>query len=282
MILMPVNTMSLSLIFICGGCIGSFLNVVMIRLPSILYAKRKHDAQFFLYGTHLALGVDNLARPSSCPHCHQKLKFHHNLPLISFFILRGKCAFCQRGISLQYPVVEILSALLATFLCGYFGITVKSLCFTLLGFYLISLSVIDIRHFILPDVLSLSLLWIGLVLNSFQLMTTPTLSILGAVAGYGILWLIYRVFKMLTQKDGFGYGDFKLTAAIGAWFGLYSLPVILFTSSLAGICIALFTSLIRQAKKPQIPFGPALGIATIFYIFFGQTILQFYVTNFLR
>ena len=269
---------SLSIATIIAICIGSFLNVIIIRLPKILEAQYKKEAHEFLSisNNNKQLEKENIHRSSRCPNCHTSLKPWHNIPIISFLLLRGKCAFCQLNISILYPVIEILTGALVFLILWHFGITAMGLFFSILCLFLIPLAVIDLKHFMLPDILTLPLLWLGLLINCASIFTTPIMAILGAFLGYGVLWLIFWLFKFITQKEGMGYGDFKLMAALGAWFGVSSLLFLIFMSAIIGIAMALSISAIKRQKHKLIPFGPAIAIAGVIYPFIGQAVTQAY------
>ncbi|WP_395947152.1 prepilin peptidase [Caedibacter taeniospiralis] len=279
-LLISAKPILLTFATIIAICIGSFLNVVILRLPKILEDQYQREAQELPgvnNGESLATQQhENIHRSSACPNCHTALKAWHNIPVLSFIFLRGKCAFCQHKISPIYPIIEILTGALILLILWFFGINAFSLLLCVLCFFLIPLVAIDLKHFMLPDVLTLPLLWLGLLANCAFFFTTPTMAILGASAGYGILWLVFWVFKWITQKEGMGYGDFKLMAALGAWFGIQSLLFLIFVSALSGIVFALCASLIRKQQHNLIPFGPAIALTGILYPFIGQAITATY------
>ena len=260
-------------------CVGSFLNVVIARLPEMLDKQYKDQACDILdlSPPDIEGGLsENIHRRSACPACHQPLKPWHNIPLISFIFLRGKCSFCHSKISLLYPSVEFISGLLVFLTLYYFGITPAALLLCLMYFFLIPLAAIDLKHFMLPDNLTLPLLWLGLLINCAFVFSSPMQAILGAVLGYGILWIVFWLFKLITKKEGMGYGDFKLMAALGAWFGAPSLLFLIFTSAVIGIVFAIVTSLIKRQGASMIPFGPSIALAGILYPFIGQALTHSY------
>lgn len=234
-----------------GLIIGSFLNVVIYRLPIMLEAQWREES--------IPL---NLMWPAShCPTCKTPIRWYHNIPVFSFFLLRGRCAACACAIDWQYPVIETLSAILFGLTAWFFGWTLAGFAIWVYVGFALCLSALDMRYHWLPDDLTLPLLWIGLFVNLYNLFASLQDAVIGAMAGYGVLWLLYWTFKLLTKKDGIGYGDFKLVAAIGAFCGWQALPVILLIASLSGLIFALG----RLVWKPgsasaPLPFGPFLLI----------------------
>lgn len=237
--------------FLLGIVIGSFLNLVIYRLPLGLTAKF------------------NLAIPRSfCPNCRHQIKWYHNIPLFSFLFLRGKCAYCGQKISSRYFWVELISGLSAVSSLLVFGPTMKSLAIMIFIFFAIVAFCIDLKHLILPDEITLSLLWVGLLLNSKNLFISPTEAIWAAALGYLFFWLVANLFYYIRKKEGLGYGDFKLLAAIGAWFGLSAMLNVILLASICGIIGGIAYCLIKKVSfKSPIPFGPFLIIATIINIF---------------
>ncbi len=248
-----------------------------MRAPAILMQQLKQQAHEILtISPQKTEKKENITRHSRCPYCQVKLKPWHNIPVVSYLTLKGKCAFCQHRISYQYPVVELLCAIIPTLICGYLGINISSLLLCLLFFFLVALSVIDLKHLFLPDQITLLLLWIGLFINIFNTFTTPSSAILGVIIGYAILWFFYWGFKLVTKKEGLGYGDFKLMAAIGAWFGIGAIPFVILTSSIIGILYALLLSLQKRQQQRMIPFGPCIALAGFIYPFIGHTLMHAY------
>lgn len=235
------------LVLFIGLCLGSFLNVVIYRLPREL----------------------SLVLPSSsCPQCQHALKWYHNIPVFSFIFLRAKCAFCHQKISLRYPAVEIITALTGVFLLWKFGLTLHFAAACMFSLILIALIFIDLEHQLLPDILTLSLLWLGLIASLFSLYTDSHSAIIGAVIGYLSLWLIGNTYEFFTHREGMGYGDFKLLAALGAWAGWQSLLNIVLISSIAGAVIGVFLLITKKANsQTPIPFGPFLAIAGFIVLF---------------
>ncbi len=267
-----------STVFIVSLLVGSFLNVVIYRLPIMMEREWKKDCVDYLELKDYPLETDtfNLSKPNStCPKCKTAIKPWQNIPVLSFIFLGAKCASCKTPISFRYPFVELLTAILATFIAVKFGVSIATILALLLTYYFITLSFIDYDHKILPDNMVLPLLWLGLIANQYDVFTTPLDSVLGAVAGYMILWIIYQVFKLITGKEGMGFGDFKLLACIGAWVGLEHLLAVILLSSVVGTIIGL-TFIIVQSKdkNTQIPFGPYLAIAGWATLVWGNELMS--------
>lgn len=274
-------------ITILGLLIGSFLNVVIHRLPVMLKKQWRKDCLLFLADDDGKAAPDempqekdiNLVTPRShCPHCGHQITAWENIPVISYLLLRGKCRKCSTHISLRYPAVEILSALLTVAVALRFGFSPQAAMAMLLGWALISLSFIDYDHQYLPDNITLPFLWLGLIVNLNGIYTDIESSLIGAMAGYLILWSIYKLFKAITGKEGMGYGDFKLLAMFGAWLGWQFLPAIIFLSSITGAIIGIaLIALKKQDKNIPIPFGPYLAIAGWIALLWGNDINQTYL-----
>nr|WP_325063022.1 A24 family peptidase [Nitrincola iocasae] len=260
--------------------VGSFLNVVILRLPVMM--EREWQAAIAADSTTTKPQDNfNLAVPRSrCNHCGHLIRWYENIPVISWLALRGKCSSCSSVISPRYPLIELLSGLLCAFIAWQYGITLTGLALMLLTWALIALTFIDIDHQLLPDSITLPLLWLGLLLNSFEVFTTLGNAVWGAALGYLALWCVYWAFKLLTGKEGMGYGDFKLLAALGAWGGAISLPMIILFSSVAGVLLAGGMIALRkhQAANP-LPFGPYLAIAGWFAILWGEPIMRWYLSS---
>jgi len=263
-----------------GLIVGSFLNVVIYRLPLILQARWNADCH-----EHLGLAnqkADNtisLSLPAShCPHCKANIKAWQNIPVISYLLLRGKCADCGTRISLRYPLVELLSSLLTIAVIWHYGLTVAGISATLLVWSLIVLTFIDLDHQLLPDSITLPVLWLGLLLNASSVFIDPVSAIYGAAFGYLSLWLIFQLFRLLTGKEGMGFGDFKLLALFGAWFGWQLLPQIVVIASVTGAIIGIGMIVLRKREREiPIPFGPYLAIAGIIAMFWGESINNWYL-----
>ena len=249
---------------------GSFLNVVIYRLPLILDEPQPESEQAPNQAPALSLSYP----PSHCPQCKQSLKIHHNVPLFSYLLLRGRCGFCDAEIGVRYPIVELITLLLSLVVAVTLGPDWKTAAALILTWMLISLAFIDLETQLLPDELTLPLLWGGLLLSLSGLFTIPTLSILGAAVGYLIFWILNQVFWRLTGKQGMGYGDMKLLAALGAWFGLYALPFIILIASVSGLAIALVMMMTKKLRRGErISFGPYLCLAGWLFIVFGDKLV---------
>ncbi len=271
------NWLFLSVIIIISLSVGSFLNVVIYRLPIMLENEWRSECK-----EYLELEADdktdtfNLSKPnSSCPKCNHKIRAWENIPVISYLVLRGKCSSCGTHISAQYPTIEIATAFFSTLIAVKFGISLETLFGLILTWSLITLTMIDAKTQLLPDNITLPLLWLGILVNSSSIYTDLSSSVFGAVAGYLILWSVYKLFKLLTGKEGMGYGDFKLLAALGAWMGWQMLPQIILLSSLVGTIIGISMIVIDKQKKGiPIPFGPYLAIAGWIAFVWGDEINQ--------
>nr|WP_232522432.1 A24 family peptidase [Marinimicrobium alkaliphilum] len=273
--------LALTSALILGLLVGSFLNVVIFRLPVMMQREWKRDCCDLLdqapppeTGERFNLVVPN----SRCPQCGHKIKPWENIPVVSYLFLRGKCSQCGTRISPRYPIIEAVTGLLSVVVIAYFGATLAGLLALVLTWSLIALTMIDADTQFLPDSITLPLLWLGLIANAFGVFTTLESALWGAVAGYLTLWSIYWLFKLLTGKEGMGYGDFKLLAALGAWMGWQLLPVIILLSSLVGavIGIGMILALGRDRNIP-IPFGPYLAIAGWIALLWGDTLMAQYL-----
>ncbi|MFM2483127.1 prepilin peptidase [Celerinatantimonas sp. YJH-8] len=263
--------------------IGSFLNVLIYRLPLMLQRQWLSDSQQFLSEqeqseTPLPSGRFNLWLPGSqCPHCHHAIPPWLNIPVISWLLLKGRCHYCQHAIGWHYLLIELAAPLLVYFTFIQFGISYQWLLACIFVFSLFTLSMIDLKTMLLPDQLTLPLLWLGLLVNSHHLLVSLNDAVWGAALGYLFLWGLYWIFKLLTQKEGLGYGDFKLLAAIGAWLGWHALPLILLLGSMAGAIIGLMLLITKKSnRQTPIPFGPFLTLGTYLYLFAGQGLIHNY------
>ncbi|MDR1529720.1 MAG: A24 family peptidase [Burkholderiales bacterium] len=261
---------------VIGLCIGSFLNVVIYRLPKML--EREWNRQCAeLRGEPLPEeSTYNLAIPrSACPTCGHKITALENIPLLSWLVLRGKCAQCQAPISTRYPFVEFLGGLLAGLAFWHFGASWQAVTACLFLWTLLALTFIDFDTQLLPDDLTLSLLWAGLIVNLFGLFAPLASAVIGAIVGYLILWSVYWAFKLLRGKEGMGYGDFKLLAALGAWLGWTALLPIILISSVVGVVIGIVLMIARgRDHDTPMPFGPFLAIAGAIVLFFKSHLIQ--------
>ncbi len=268
---------------IIGLMVGSFLNVVIYRLPIMMSSQWHKECLAYLeLDAEEVTAAFNLVLPlSQCPQCHAGIKPQHNIPLLSYLVLRGQCASCQHPIAIRYPLVEGLTALMSMLVAWHFGYAPQTLFALLLTWALIALSFIDIDEHLLPDSITLPMLWLGLILSLFGFFTDASASIIGAVAGYLVLWTVYQAFKLLTGKEGMGFGDFKLLALFGAWLGWQSLPAIILFSSLVGSIIGVtLIALSKHDASNPIPFGPYLAISGWIVLLWGQDINQFYLNYF--
>ncbi|MBW3691512.1 prepilin peptidase [Aeromonas dhakensis] len=274
-----------SLVFLFSLMIGSFLNVVIHRLPIML--EREWQAEYFSYfNPETQLQQEeryNLMVPrSACPHCGHAITAMENIPLLSWLWLKGRCRECQAPISARYPLVELLTALLSLVVAATFPPSWGLLAALLLTWVLVALTFIDLDKMLLPDQLTLPLLWGGLLFNLTGGFVPLADAVIGAMAGYLVLWSLYWAFKLFTGKEGMGYGDFKLLAALGAWLGWQALPIVLLLSSLVGAIIGISLILLRNHHQGKpIPFGPYLAIAGWIALLWGDTITRWYLTTFL-
>ncbi len=259
---------------VLGLVVGSFLNVVIRRLPAILerHLRSEYDPAPDADESVVAESETPLSLalpPSYCLSCGKALRTWHKIPILSYLLLRGRCGFCKAQISGQYPAVELLTLFVSATIVAYFGVSVQCLAALLFSWTLIALSFIDYNEQLLPDELTLSLLWGGLAANAFGLFTDATSAILGAAAGYATLWLVYHGMRLATRREGLGYGDMKLLAAIGAWCGWQPLPFVVLTASVAGLVVSAALLAARRMKKnDRVPFGPYLSAAGwLFFIY---------------
>lgn len=274
-----------SLVFLFSLMIGSFLNVVIHRLPIML--EREWQAEYLGYFNPETQPQQeeryNLMVPrSACPHCGHAITAMENIPLLSWLWLKGRCRACQAPISARYPLVELLTALLSLVVAATYPPGWGLLAALLLTWVLVALTFIDLDKMLLPDQLTLPLLWGGLLFNLTGGFVPLADAVIGAMAGYLVLWSLYWAFKLLTGKEGMGYGDFKLLAALGAWLGWQALPIVLLLSSLIGAFIGIGLILLRNHHQNNpIPFGPYLAIAGWIALLWGDTITRWYLTTFL-
>lgn len=267
--------------------VGSFINVVIHRLPIMLHRRFKSECLGYLQERHpeiLAQPIEqsdkkfNLLVPRSrCPHCQHQISAIENIPIISYLFLRGRCKQCHAPISIRYPIVEAVTALLALVVAYKFGVTLTTLFALSLTFALIALTYIDYDTQYLPDEITLPFLWLGLIVNMNNLFVDFHSAFIGVVAGYLVLWCVFQIFRLLTKKEGMGFGDFKLLALLGAWLGWQALPAIIIISSvigsLVGISLIVFK---RHDRNKPIPFGPYLAGAGWIVLLWGHEINHFY------
>lgn len=262
-----------------GAIVGSFLNVLILRLPQRMAAELDAECARAEPPPARWFGLDYLIHPpSSCPHCGHRIKAWENIPILGWLMLRGRCSNCQAPISARYPIIEGITALLSALLVWRFGLTPDVLPLAVLLWGLIALAMIDLDHQLLPDVLTLPLLWLGLLVNLDNTQALLSDAVIGAALGYASLWIVFQVFRLLTGKEGMGYGDFKLFALFGAWLGWQMLPQILLVSSLVGALVGIAMILFRgRDHQVPIPFGPYLAIAGGIALLWGQQINQAYL-----
>lgn len=275
-----------AIVFVFSLLIGSFLNVVIYRLPKMLEQGWKSECREFL--------ADELVKPikadenlitlstpsSSCPSCQHKIRFYENIPVISWLLLRGKCSQCQEKISLRYPLVELATALLSVVIAAHYGVTFTTLMLLVLTWGLIALTLIDVDHMLLPDQITLPLLWLGLLVNINGAIVPLSDAVIGAVAGYMSLFSIFWLFKLITGKDGMGHGDFKLVALFGAWLGWQLLPLLILMASAVGAVIGISLMVFKNHQREQaIPFGPYLAIAGWITLLWGNSIWSWYLSS---
>lgn len=272
--------------FVLGLAVGSFLNVVILRLPRMLDRQwREHCAEPMTTSSvsgALMQSADDarfdlLTPPSRCPICAYRIRPWENIPLVSYLLLRGRCSGCAARISPRYPAVELLTGVLSVLVVAHFGASAAALAALALTWVLIALAGIDLDYQLLPDNLTLPTLWLGLLLSLVPIFVSVETAIIGAVAGYLAFWSVYHLFRSITGKEGMGYGDFKLLSMLGAWLGWQALPLIVILASIggAGVGIAMIAGLGRHRDQP-IPFGPFLAAAGWIYLIWGGDLLQTY------
>ena len=276
----PVATVAL--VIVIGLLVGSFLNVVIYRLPVMMEREWKSECKLILdpdSPDEVPAEPFNLAFPNShCPNCDAPIRAWQNIPVISYVLLRGQCANCKVSISARYPIIEAVTALMSAIIAWQLGASLEMLAALFFTWSLIALTMIDADHKLLPDQITLPLLWAGLLLNSFSLFVPLYDAVWGAIGGYLSLWSVYWLFKILTGKDGMGYGDFKLLAALGAWLGWQSLLVIILLSSLVGAIVGSIVLLAnKQGRNTAIPFGPYLAAAGWIAFLWGDQIIDAYL-----
>jgi leader peptidase (prepilin peptidase)/N-methyltransferase len=270
-----------------GLLVGSFLNVVIHRLPKIM--EREWRAQCAEFNEQLNDEITqvsskvtppyNLHTPrSACPHCGHQISALENIPLLSYLALRGKCRKCGSPISLRYPIVEALTGILSAYAAWHFGFGLVAAAAIVFIWALIALTFIDFDTQLLPDDITMPLLWLGIIFNMFGAFTTLNNAVAGAIIGYLVLWSVYWLFKLVTGKEGMGYGDFKLLAAIGAWLGWTLLPLVIMLSSVVGAVVGMTLIIAaRHGRNIPIPFGPYLAGGALIALFWGQQLTQSYL-----
>lgn len=274
--------------FLISLLVGSFLNVVIYRLPVMMeqeWQAQLDEANAISVGkTYRPTKTEtfNLIKPdSSCPKCKHKIRAWENIPVLSWLVLGRKCSQCKNPISVRYPAVELLTAVLSTIVAFELGYTTTGLAFIVATWLLIAMTFIDFDKMLLPDSLTLSLLWLGLGVSLFSDTLSSNSAVLGAMLGYFSLYSVYYVFKLITGKEGMGHGDFKLLAALGAWVGWQQLPVIILFSSLVGAIVGIIIMLVsKKDTNLAIPFGPYLAAAGWLTMLYGQYAIDWYLESF--
>ena len=278
----------ISIVFVISLMVGSFLNVVIYRLPVMMERGWKAELEEYLVSQQPSsnqLSIEkastetfNLVKPdSTCPKCQHKIRAWENIPLISWLVLRGKCSQCAAPISIRYPLVELATGLLSALVAWHFGFGLAAVAAVVATWLLIAMTFIDLDTMLLPDQLTLSLLWIGLLISINGPFVSSSDALIGAAAGYLSLWSLYWAFKLLTGKEGMGYGDFKLLAALGAWVGWQHLPVVILLSSFVGAIVGITLLTIQGKDKSQpIPFGPYLAAAGFLTLLYGDWLVAQY------
>ena len=267
---------------ILGLVVGSFLNVVIYRLPIILEGQWSRQCREHLEMEPEATAESppfNLVIPaSSCPECGHRIRALENIPVLSYLVLKGRCSACGTRISPRYPIIELVTAILSIIVAMHFGFTIQTAMALLFTWTIIPLCMIDYDCQLLPDSMTLSLLWVGLALSLWNVFVDSHNSIVGAIAGYLSLWLVFQLFKLATGKEGMGFGDFKLLAAIGAWAGWQLLPIVILFSSVVGAVVGILLILLKgHGRNQPIPFGPFLATAGWITLLWGQDILKLYL-----
>lgn len=277
-ILQDIPSFFISLITIIGLMVGSFLNVVIYRLPEMMKRHWLQQCAELRGETIRASPAFNLATPrSACIHCGHKITALENIPIISYLTLRGRCSQCHARISPRYPIVEAITAFMSGYVAWYFGYSFITIAALIFVWALIALAVIDIDTQLLPDNITLPLVWAGLLVNINSGFTDLHSAIIGAIAGYLSLWSVYWCFKLFTGKEGMGYGDFKLLSAIGAWLGWSMLPLVILFSSLVGAIVGIGLIIAARLKKNiPIPFGPYLVGGALIALFWGEKLNHAY------
>jgi leader peptidase (prepilin peptidase)/N-methyltransferase len=268
--------------FILGLMVGSFLNVVIHRLPIMMERGWQQQCAELRGEEVVDSPVYNLLVPrSACPYCKHAISAWENIPIVSYLLLKGKCKGCGAAISLRYPLIELISGLLSGYAAYHFSFGMAAASALLLIWALLALTMIDFDTQLLPDDITLPLLWAGLLVNFFGAFTDLRSAVLGAIFGYLSLWSVYWLFKLVTGKEGMGYGDFKLLAALGAWLGWQLLPLVIMLSSVVGAVVGIsLMVLVRQGRDIPIPFGPYLAGGGLIALFWGHTLTHSYLQLF--
>lgn len=266
--------------------VGSFLNVVVYRLPNMMQYAWYQECREFLADevnnippqklTYMTLSTPN----STCPKCSHQIRFYENIPVISWLFLKGKCSQCKNAISLRYPLVEAATALLSVVVALHFGVTIATLLVVILTWGLVCLTLIDFDHMLLPDQIVMPLLWLGLLVNISATFVPLSDAVIGAAVGYMSLFSVFWLFKLCTGKEGMGHGDFKLFALFGAWIGWQLLPILILMASVVGAIVGITLMIFNNHQREQaIPFGPYLAIAGWVTFLWGEGIWSWYLTQ---
>ena len=278
-LLQAVPAAFIALCLLLGLMVGSFLNVVIHRLPKMMEREwRAQCAELNGQPTEDTPRYNLVVPRSACPHCGHLISALENIPVISYLVLRGKCKGCGAPISVRYPVVEVLCALLSAFAGWHFGVGWGAVGALLFVWALLALTFIDFDTQLLPDDITLPLMWLGLLFNLNHIFVDLPGAVVGAIMGYLTLWSVYWLFKLITGKEGMGYGDFKLLAAIGAWLGWQMLPLVILLSSLVGAVVGVtLMVMLRRGRNIPIPFGPYLAGGGLIALFWGPSLTQSYL-----
>jgi len=275
----------LSVIFI-SLAIGSFLNVVVYRLPKMMAYSWYHECREYLADevkdidakkiTAMTLSTPN----STCPQCDHKIRFYENVPILSWLLLKGKCSQCKKAIAIRYPLVELSTALLSLLVANHFGVSMQTFWALFITWALIALTLIDVDHMLLPDQITLPLLWLGLLVNINGTFIPLTDAVIGAAVGYMSLFTVFWLFKLVTGKEGMGFGDFKLLSVFGAWLGWQLLPLLILMASVVGAIVGVSLIVFKKHQRDQaIPFGPYLAVAGWITLLWGNTLWSWYLQH---
>jgi len=269
-----------TVVVVLSLAIGSFLNVVIHRLPKMLERQWRAELAEFERREPAAAPRYNLVVPrSQCPACGHPISALENIPLVSYLVLGGKCAACKARISPRYPLVEALTGALSGYVAWRFGFSWTTAAALVFAWAMIALAFIDLDTFYLPDDITLPLAWAGLLVNLAGVFTTLPSAVIGAAAGYLVLWAVYWAYKLATGREGMGYGDFKLLAAIGAWLGWKMLPVVILVSSFVGAVVGIALIVIaRRGRHVPIPFGPYLALGGLVALLWGEPLVNLYLS----
>ena len=278
-LLLTAPVFFISLCATIGLMVGSFLNVVIFRLPKIMEREWHQQCAELRGETTETLPPLSIAKPrSTCPHCEHKITALENIPIISYLVLRGRCSQCNASISPRYPIIEALTGIISGFVAWHFGYGFLTLAALIFVWAMIALAFIDLDTQLLPDSITLPLLWVGLLVNLGDGFTDIRSAIIGAVSGFLALWSVYWCFKLATDKEGMGYGDFKLLAVIGAWFGWKMLPLVILLSSLVGAIVGIGLIIVtKHGRDVPIPFGPYLVGGGLIALFWGNQLNRTYL-----